>query len=474
MRAVLKGQLFVPYGAVADLEELKKTLSYRPRPGMDRKRRPLVQLYMDMPEHGGIAVPQAFGREYFGHLVEIDDRTTLGGDMQPVARLPDPNHEAVEDPVAQAAFMASMLDAAQLHRTFIARAPTGTGKTAVACRTGALLGRRALTLVHMERLRVQWVEAIQEHLGMPPDRIGVVKGKRCEWEGKDWVVGMLPSVALKPGRYPREFYEAFGTVFFDELHKVGAPIFSRAAWQFPARYRIGMTATTERKDDGAKVYYWHLGQIRATSRQSALPMQVHPVWYDCGGYRLWGNNHGARMKCLSQDHKRNNLLGQIIYKMYTAGRQAIVVGEGIQHLQNLMAIAKANGVPEGAMGQFTGQVKYLDEMRTGNRVQRVSKSRTQKAATLERIKRKSQIIFATYGMMKEGIDIPRLDGGVDATPRSDAAQLIGRIRRSHPGKRQPVLWVTIVDAQCDRSLRYFQMRCQDYEKTGAEVINGRR
>ncbi len=39
----------------------------------------------------------------------------------------------------------------------------------------------------------------------------------------------------------------------------------------------------------------------------------------------------------------------------------------------------------------------------------------QKDAALDFVKANSQIIFATYGMMTEGIDIPRLDAG--STPR---------------------------------------------------------
>jgi hypothetical protein len=77
----------------------------------------------------------------------------------------------------------------------------------------------------------------------------------------------------------------------------------------------------------------------------------------------------------------------------------------------------------------------------------------------------------TYGMMKEGIDIPRLDGGIDATPQSDAIQLVGRIRRPHEGKRD-ALWITLVDSRCDRSIRYYGSRLEEYRSAGMEVMDG--
>jgi len=364
-----------------------------------------------------------------------------------------------------------MLAACRERETFLAYAPTGTGKTVVALRTAALLGRKTLVVVHLERLRSQWVKEAVEKLGLPPDRVGTVEGDKADWRDKDVVVAMLQSLAFRPMRYGREFYEAFGTVIFDEVHRIGAPVFGRAVWQFPARYRIGLSATPNRKDEGSKAFYWHVGPIQVRSEQLALPVKVYPRWYDSGRYRVWGNNHGSRVKCLTQDPQRNALISKLVQKMYNSGRQAIVVSEHISHLQTLMREAERLGVPRSAMGQFTNEIQEGQKVQLDGREQVVMKRRKQTPRQLERVMRDAQIIFATYGMLTEGIDIPRLDAGIDATPRSDAAQLIGRIRRPYEGKKQPVLWVTLVDKNCDRSLRYYRGRLADYESTGAEVMD---
>ncbi len=471
-KAILKGWLYLPYEAVANVGELREQLTHQPRPGMDGKRRDPVYLFNDMPSRRLIGVPQAFGRRAFPE-VEIIDRTSDGEEFGPVPYFPQPDHPAVKDPAAQAQFMQDMMTAVDEHGTFIAQAPTGTGKTVVGLKTAGLIGRKTCVVVHLARLRDQWVREARDKLGLPMSRIGVVEGGMCEWRGKSIVVAMLQSLAYKPGRYGREFYNSFGTVIFDEVHRIGAPVFSRVAYQFPARVRFGMSATAYRKDKGAKVFHWHLGPIAVTSRQAALPMQVWTVWYDCGRYKLWGRNHGARMSCLSRDERRNERICALVVKMYNGGRQAIVVAEAVKHLQHLMALCERAGVPRSDMGQFTNEIHYTEKVeQPDGRMQPVAKKRKQKPAALTRVQQESRIIFATYGMIKEGIDIPRLDAGIDATPRGDAAQLIGRIRRPHEGKKEPVIWVTIVDSQCDRSLRYYQGRLADYNKTGAEVKNG--
>lgn len=472
MRAVLKGWLYVPYGAVGDLTSLKEELTYRPGRSMDGERRDPVELFRDVPTRGIIGVPQAFGARRFGRVLEIVDRTTQGEPMGEVPRLPSPDHPSVQSPERQAKFMADMMAAVREYRTFIAYAPTGSGKTVVGLRTAAEVGRKTLVVVHLARLRDQWVQEAVDKLGLPPHRVGIVEGARADWRDKDVVVAMLQSLAYEPLRYGKEFHESFGTVIFDEVHRIGAPVFGRAVWQFPAAVRFGLSATPSRKDQGGKVFFWHLGPLAVRSEQEALPIQVCPVWYDCGSYKVWGQNHGARVKCLSLDPHRNERIVGLIQKMYNGGRQTLVVSESIDHLQRLMRGAERVGVPGNIMGQFTNMVHYKEQVDTDNGKQWVLKKRRQSAGALNRIKRESQIIFATYGMIKEGIDIPRLDGGIDATPRSDATQLIGRLRRPHPGKKFPVLWLTIVDSNCDRSLRYFEGRLNEYRQCGAEVMNG--
>ncbi len=470
MKAVLKGWLYIPLEAVRDVGELQEMLTYTPRPGMDGERRDPVHMFT-MEREGYVGVPQAWGRVVFEDITVTDLTTTGAGDWT-APRLPDPNHPSVRDPDAQERFMIDMIAAANDHRTFNAVAPTGTGKTVVGLRTAALLGHKTLVLVHLKTIRDQWVDSAVNLLGLPRERVGIVEGGTAQWRDRDVVCGMLQSVAFNPGRYGEEFYEAFGTVIFDEVHRAGAPVFAQAVWQFPAKYRFGLSATAHRKDKGERVFFWHLGPVKVRSGQDAMPIQIWPLWYESGRHKLWGKEHGSRIKCLSQDDARNRRIAGLVKRMYDRGRNAIVVAEAVAHLETLMELSKQAGVPKEVMGQFTSQINYIEKVDMGGgHVQPVAKKRTQSRSALERIKQSSQIIFATYNMMKEGVDIPRLDAGIDATPRSDATQLIGRTRRPGEDKKTSV-WVTIVDVNCERSLRYYRGRLKEYEACGAEVMAG--
>lgn len=48
-----------------------------------------------------------------------------------------------------------------------------------------------------------------------------------------------------------------------------------------------------------------------------------------------------------------------------------------------------------------------------------------------------RIVLGTYKMFEEGIDVPRLDTLICASPCGDIEQSLGRILRSHPNKNTP-------------------------------------
>jgi superfamily II DNA or RNA helicase len=48
------------------------------------------------------------------------------------------------------------------------------------------------------------------------------------------------------------------------------------------------------------------------------------------------------------------------------------------------------------------------------------------------------LLFATYGKVREGFDVPRLDTAYFATPTPDPEQAAGRILRTHPDKKKPI------------------------------------
>lgn len=462
---ILDGWCRVPHeivGGRGELANLKDRLTFKPR-FADEDEGP-VYLFEDDPANGYIAVPRAFGMHRWEAWPK-DDRRSLGQPMLAPStyRMPDPNHPNVKEPEKQAQFMADLAEAMQSHSSLIASAPTGSGKTIVGSGQALTLGRKTLILVHLERLMYQWIEdALIPILGVPEARIGIAQGPTCDYADKDFVVGMLHSTILKD--YPADFYQSFGTVIADEVHKIGSRFFAQAIPQFPAKYRLGLSATPKRKDGGDRSFFWHVGPVRVQSEAAALPMRVIVLPYACPNpkERLWGRQHGARMKALSLDPDRNERLASVIFQLWRKKRKVLIVADSVRHVQTLMALAEKWGVPRAEMGQYTRQMLVQKNGQT-RQVRR-------KKEDLDKVKAESDIIFATYGMMTEGVDIPRLDAGVDATPRGSATQLIGRIRRPQPGKPTPV-WVTLWDTECPMATRYLKSRVKDYQTSGnVEVV----
>lgn len=467
-KAISAGWFYVPYEAIGDENSLmleKQKLTFVPK--FDEEEKP-VRLFRDLHEKQYLGVPRAYGMHRFAHL-EVDDRRTLGEAIQAVPRLPDPNHPSVKEPERQAQFMRDLDTGIMNDENFLAVAGTGTGKTVCFLRSAAVYGRKTAILVHLDRLMSQWLDEIESKLGVDPSRIGVVQGSRCEWENKDFVVCMMKSLSMR--RYPPEFYRSFGLVGFDETHRVGSPMLSATAPLFPARKRVGLSATPERKDGGDRVFFWHIGPIKVRSEAAALPMNVFVKRYKSRG-KLWGNNRNARVSCIARDPYRNQMITDLIVRMWRANRQVLIIGDYVWHLQELMERAQGAGVPREAMGQYTSERQFFSIVQTPQGGTKRKKTRSVKTTPeeFERIKRESQLIFATYGIFSEGIDVPRLDAGIDVTPRSDATQVIGRVRRPHEGKPDP-FWVTILDENCNFSTRFFQKRSRDYRDTGATIVD---
>ena len=470
--AILHGWFYVPYAAIGSREALdgeKKRLTFVPK--FAEPEDPPIRLYRDLPSRGYLGVPKAYGLSRYPWL-QIDDRRTSGVEIERAPRLPDPNHPRVKDPAQQAAFMQSLLQAANQHESFVAKADTGTGKTVCALWLSQQLLRRTTILVPLERLMDQWLEEIRDKLGLPEERIGRVQGPTCQFEGKDVIVGMMHSLSMR-NSYPPEFFRSVGLVVYDECHRVGSAVLSRCASLFPAQYQLALSATPDRADGGDRVVYWHVGPVRVVSKAPALECTVYVKRYRTRR-ELYGKHPQSRAKCLSQDPDRNRMIVDLILRNWRIGRNILVIGKFIDHLQDLMEACIRAGIPVTDMGQFTGQQNVRQTVMTheGPRRRTVRSMKVQKTE-YDRIKAESRIIFATYGVFKEGIDVPRLDCGIDVLPQSAATQVIGRIRRPMEGKPTPY-WITILDEECAFSQSMFIKRVKDYRATGCRIVdNGR-
>lgn len=421
---------------------------------------------------GKIGLPRQFGLKLVSNYVDQTSR----GKKAAFPRLPSLREE-------QEPFVESMLEASACHNDFIARAATGKGKTVCALLVIAERNRTAVVVVDQENLMEQWIERAEEHLGLHRDDIGIVQGPKSAWKGKSLVICMMQTIINK--EMPDEFYDYFGTAVFDESHTAGAPTFSRAMMMFSAEVRFGVSATPKRRDALGKLIEWNLGIIRAELDSKPETSLLYIVENE--SVYSWQANAakvtGRYLSEIAEDGARNLKIAKAAQWLYDSGRDVLVISDRVEHLSALMALCVAIGVPAEDMGLYAkSEVKLIYEkdptparvptgLQKGAEYTPIRLAPVQKTIKKDRLKRvlaEAKIIFATYGIMAKGVDCPRLSGGIDATPRSEATQVVGRILRIMDSKLIPI-WVTIADVNSYRSLYQLTSRLTDYVASNAEV-----
>jgi superfamily II DNA or RNA helicase len=383
----------------------------------------------------------------------------------------------------QIPFVDQILSVAETEYDFMVQAATGKGKTVMALEVARRLRTTTLVVVDQTNLLTQWVDRAKQHLGLTDDDIGIVQGSQCDYVGKKLVIAMMQTLVSR--RFPKEFTDWAGLVFFDEFHITGAPTFSRALMMFSASLRIGLSATPKRRDSLQKIINWNLGDVKAKlgerhSQSSVWYLENYSVY---SWYANISKMTGRFIDEVANDGPRTAMIVEAVLWLYERGHDVLVVGDRIEQLQHITNMLVLSGLPETEVAVYAGyryQWAYVKDSTPKSRPVGWTrdvpytpvkfdfvKKRIPKKE-LEQIK-KATVICATYGIFSKGVDIPRLSAGIDCTPRSQATQVHGRILRESAGKENPI-WVTIRDVNSYRAEYQFLQRLQDYEKGNVEVF----
>ena len=454
--AVKKAQThwYYPVGA-ADETEAVEVVAYEERAG-----------YLHVPRQYGLSYCQSVGMSFV-------DETSTGVPLV-FPKVPRPRQYQVD-----------VLDEVE-QRTgefydFVFRARTGFGKTISALIVAARKGMSTLIVVDQTNLRDQWVDALVEHFGMAVADIGIIQGKRREL--KPITIAMIQTLSQK--RLPDEAYSYFGFMVVDEVHTAGAPTFSSVLLQFSATSRLGISATPKRRDGLQKLLEDNLGKVRVYVADEHKKSSVYIAYHDTV-YSWYANSSpkaGRYLTEIAEDGSRNLLVAESSILLYQAGRDTLVLSDRIEQLTHLMSLCYYLGVPMADMGIYTGQQLSLGYDKQATPLRRpphyergtgytpvelklISKKTPKKV--LADVKERALLLFATYQMFAKGMDVPRLAAGVDATPRSQAEQVHGRILRELSGKMKPI-WMTIADSNSYRSLHQLAGRIPDYVRNNATI-----
>jgi superfamily II DNA or RNA helicase len=333
--------------------------------------------------------------------------------------------------------------------------PTGRGKTILAVKLACELKLKTLFVVH----KTFFLEQTKEKYELFSDaKIGILQQKIIDIENKDVVIGMLQSICSRD--YGEEVMGQFDLVIFDECHHMSSREFSKALTKIRPVYTIGLSATPKRSDGIEKVFHWYAGPM-LYQETAAMKHVVHvkTVNFDIKHYKFKNvkNKKGQDLlpivvTNLTEIEQRNDLIVKEILdlKLLEPERKFLILSGRREHL-NILAnmIKQKHPSLEDEVGFYVGGMKK-DQLKNAS---------------------EKSLIFATFEMASEGLDILALDTLFMLTPKGNVNQSVGRIlRKQFDEYEYPPLIIDFVD-EIESVKRLAMIRMRLY-KSRDYVING--
>lgn len=314
--------------------------------------------------------------------------------------------------------------------------PCGAGKTQTALDTISRIGMPALWLTHTQDLLTQSYGRAKAVLGVDTKTYGMITdGKVDIGSGITFATVQTASkIDLRP------YKDSFGCIIVDECHRaVGSPTkamqFYRVLSQLSCRYKIGITATPKRADGMSRTMFALLGDVvhevsRAEVARNTCPVEVfqYETGYQpdvdvvlCGDGTI---NYSSLITDLTHNEKRMDFVSNVINDI-PAGNSILVLANRVEYLQTLQKkCAGKKSVCLSGMGTN-------------------KKARAERKEALSALNNcEIDVLFATYQLAKEGLDVPNLRYVVFATPEKDESTVIqaaGRVARCYAGKEKGIV-----------------------------------
>ena len=321
--------------------------------------------------------------------------------------------------------------------------PTGKGKSILGLYLARKFQQKTLVIVQKDDLVDGWTQDAKVILGLKPKEVGLIKAKDYRI-GKQITVTTIQTLAKLPPEKILELHKTFGMVIVDEFHHSVAKIYSLIEY-FPARFKIGLTATAMRNDGLVKVLNLFFGEVAYEFQDTGddediLPVSViirtAPTVFE--PEREFKYNARKKRpepvaipistirKATSFDDGFNRMLAMDIIEEYKQKKSCIVFTHEKEHCRIIKDTLVERGVPEDRI-----QLYYGDSTERKN----VMKQKAENKTVL--------ITIATFSIATEGTNVKAWERGFLASTvanEKDTVQSIGRIRRTMKGKEDCIVY----------------------------------
>lgn len=306
----------------------------------------------------------------------------------------------------------------------------GSGKTQMGIALIKEFGLKALWLAHTKDLLSQSKTRFKQYFGCS---IGTITGGKVE-------IGdvTFATVQTMHRLNLQDYQNEFSLIVVDECHRVcSSPakltMFGKVINSLKARYKYGLTATAHRSDGMIRTMFAYLGDIcyevpasateNKTMKASIKQIETNfKLEYDADCIESDGTlNYTKFISELCSDKNRNKEIAKDI--LSNKDCSCLVLSSRLDQLRQLRELVGYGVMIDGGMTSKKGKKQREDaikDMQDG----------------------KEKLLFASYNLAKEGLDIPCLERLFLVSPQKDKAiiiQSVGRIERKC-NKKQPVVY----------------------------------
>jgi len=326
-------------------------------------------------------------------------------------------------------------------------APCGAGKTTIGAAAIAAVASPALILVHTHDLAAQWRERVRAQLG--------IESSDLDAPGRV-TIATVQSLARWSGEARRALGERFGLVILDEAHHAPAATFAAVLGDLAGRYRLGLTATPQRRDGLQDLISWCCGPVVAQIDQRDLERMGYTLTPTIEqrptGWSATAPEAVERQAEIEAASDRNALILDAVATLTREGRRVLLLADRVAHVEALAAELGARGVEAAAL---------------------TSKSTKRRRGEVLALLGSGAIrVLAATSLADEGLDVAALDAVVLAAPSSNPGrvqQRIGRALRPAPGKTARILDFVDGDVWARSAAK---KRRKLYHELGWVVIHG--
>jgi superfamily II DNA or RNA helicase len=377
----------------------------------------ILKFFAKAPKNG-LWLPRGFIRS----LILLCRKNAIGYEIEDLRRilpLVDFNFSGQLKPFQQEA-----MDVILTKEFGTVSAPTGSGKTVMALFALSQRKQPALIVVHTKDLAHQWVDRVEQFLGIPEEEIGYIGGGKKK-------IGKRVTVALVQSLYrcAEDVSGKIGFLIVDECHRCPSRTFTEAVAVFDSKFMLGLSATPWRRDKLSKVIFWHIGDVHHKVEKSnliasgdVLRAEVITRETDFKPYYDPVNDYSRMLSELTADDDRNRQIAQdISHEAEISHGICLVLSDRKKHCESLITLLR-----------YKHHVKA--DLLTGDL------SDKQRKEVLIRLNTgKIKVLVATGQLIGEGFDCKNLSTLFLVTPvrfSGRVLQYIGRVLRPAPGKEK--------------------------------------